>query len=206
MGFNKLLAPLSGQPVLAWSIAAFQNCDLVDEIILVGGADAEAVSQNLGAAKVRQVIPGGAERHWSVWAGLQAVSASTTHVAVHDGGRPLISPAQISRCIEAARIRHAVTSARRITETMKRCDAEGRIVAALEREHAWIMETPQVFERGLLHRAYQQVLADGLLVTDEVSAVQHLGEPVWVVENHQPNLKITYPADLVTAAKLLTQE
>jgi len=149
-------------------------------------------------------VPGGKERHFSVWAGLEQVSGCITHVAVHDGGRPLISPSQIGLCVEAALKHGAATCARRATETMKRCDAEGRIIAGIERENAWIMETPQVFELSLLRQAYERVLADGLLVTDEVSAVQHLGISVWVVENSEPNLKVTYPADLDTVAKLLT--
>jgi len=206
MGFNKLLAPLAGRPVLAWTIAAFEACDLVDEIILVGGDEARQVGESVSAGKLKAVVAGGSERHFSVCAGLASVSERCTHVAVHDGGRPLISPEQIARCIQSAKIRGAVTCARRVTETMKRCDAEGRISEAIERENAWIMETPQVFDLWLLRRAYEQVIADGVTVTDEVSAVQHIGGEVWVVENGGPNLKITYPADLEIAARLLVAD
>lgn len=206
MGFNKLLAPLAGRPVLEWTLAAFQACELVDEIILVGGDEAREVGEASGFSKLKAVVAGGAERHLSVWAGLSTVSEDMSHVAVHDGGRPLISPSQICRCIEAAVLHGAVTNARRVTETMKRCDAEGRITAPIDRENAWIMETPQVFQLSLLRRAYAQVMADGITVTDEVSAVQHLGEAVWVVENDEPNLKITYPGDLATAEKLLIRD
>lgn len=203
MGFNKLLAPLAGRPVLAWTIDAFQRCEEIDEIVVVGGDEVAEAARNAGAPKLSQVVEGGSERHFSVWAGLQAVGAGVRLVAVHDGGRPLVTPGQITRCVEAARLHRAVTCARRATETMKRCDAEGRITGSIERENAWVMETPQVFELELLRRAYQQVLADGLLVTDEVSAVQHLGETVRVVENAEPNLKITFPADIPVAENLM---
>ena len=65
------------------------------------------------------------------------------------------------------------------------------------------METPQVFAKELLVRAYEAVIRDGALVTDEVSAMQHIGVPVFVVENTAPNPKITFPADLILAERFL---
>ncbi|MFZ2279630.1 MAG: 2-C-methyl-D-erythritol 4-phosphate cytidylyltransferase, partial [Prosthecobacter sp.] len=121
----------------------------------------------------------------------------------HDGARPLISVAQITRCVEAARTQAAVACARPMTETLKRCDSTGRIIDSIDRANAWIMETPQVFQRDLLVKAYDAVLRDGLLVTDEVSAVQHLGEPVFVIENFELNPKITFPADILLAQRFV---
>ncbi|HSI64289.1 MAG TPA: 2-C-methyl-D-erythritol 4-phosphate cytidylyltransferase, partial [Candidatus Saccharimonadia bacterium] len=93
---------------------------------------------------------------------------------------------------------------RPVTETLKRANVHGVISGDIEREHAWVMETPQVFDKDLLFRAYEHVVKDGLLVTDEVSAVQLLNEEVHVVENTSPNIKVTYPADLDLAARLLS--
>ena len=115
----------------------------------------------------------------------------------------MISANQISRCVEAARQQAAVACARPMTETLKRCDAGGRISESIERANAWIMETPQVFRRELLVRAYDAVIRDHFLVTDEVSAVQHIGESVFVVENTEPNPKITFPADIVAAERFV---
>jgi len=207
MGFNKLLAPLAGVPVLLRSLLAFQNCAAVDEIILVTGDEIEALlpewRQAHELSKITHVLPGGAERHFSVSKGLRVVSPDSAIVAVHDGARPLISDAQIIRCIEAAKKHRAVTCARPVTETLKRCDEQGRITDSIDRTHAWIMETPQVFAAELLVRAYDHVLAEGLVVTDEVSAVQTLGVPVHVVANEPPNPKITFPEDLKQAEKVL---
>ena len=205
MGFNKLLAPLGGVPVLRRALDAFHQCGVVGEIIVVASGEvADAVEAwRALLPRVVKIVPGGAERHLSVWAGLQAAHARAGIVAVHDGGRPLISPAQIERCARGAGEHGAVTSARRVTETLKRTDDSGRIIESVDRANVWIMETPQVFRRELLHRAYEKVLRDGLLVTDEVSAVQHLGEPVLVVENNTPNPKITFPPDLAAAEKWL---
>lgn len=207
MGFNKLLAPLAGVPVLRRSLVAFHDCAEVDEILVIASEEAAAVVRQwqtqCGLGKLRHILPGGAERHLSVWAGLRACAAETDIVAVHDGARPLISPVQISRCIAAARELGAAACARPLTETVKRADASGRITGSLDREGVWIMETPQVFHRALLIRAYELVMREQRLVTDEVSAVQHLGSPVHVVKNNSPNPKITFPEDLALAEKML---
>lgn len=203
MGFNKLLASLGGESVLRRTLGAFQACEQIGEIILVAGDEVTEAVKKWEVPKLTRLVPGGAERHFSVKAGLDAVSPDCDLIAVHDGARPLIAVAQITRCIEAARIKAAVTCARRITETMKRAAPSGRITDSIDRENAWIMETPQIFTRELILRAYDAVLRDGVLVTDEVSAVQHLGEPVYVVENATANPKITLPGDIQTAERFL---
>lgn len=210
MGFNKLLAPLAGEPVLLRTLAAFQACPAVDDIIVVAGDAVRPEVEQWRAegtklSKVTQVIPGGAERHFSVHAGLQALQPACDIVAVHDGARPLVSVQQITRCIEAARAQAAVACARPMSETLKRCGPDGRITDSIDRANAWIMETPQVFHTSLLTRAYAAVLSDAVLVTDEVSAVQHVGEPVFVVENTEPNPKITFPSDISLAERFLTR-
>ncbi len=207
MGFNKLLAPLAGVPVLRRTLAEFQACADVGEIIVVTGDEQReqiAQWQQTGElSKLVAVIAGGAERHLSVWAGIQACSPETDIVAVHDGARPLISRDQISKCITAAREKQAVACARPMTETIKRADASGRICESLDRAGVWVMETPQVFTKPLLVRAYEAVIREGALVTDEVSAMQHIGVPVFVIENTAPNPKITFPSDLTLAERFL---
>lgn len=207
MGFHKLEAELRGKPVLRWTIEAFDACEAVDDLlIVVGEATREMVlewAEEGLFAKPVIISEGGSERHLSVHEGLKRLPQQADIVAVHDGARPLISPEQIARCIAKARECKAVACARPVTETLKRVDGRGVIAGNLEREGAWIMETPQVFDRALLCRAYDCVLREGLFVTDEVSAVQQIGVEVHVLDNLQPNLKITYPADLELAAMLL---
>ena len=204
MGFNKLLASLGGLPVIVRTVMAFEQCPSVDEIVVVASDEVREALLRHRFRKLKSIVSGGAERHFSVWEGLRAVPEGHDLVVVHDGGRPLITPEQITKCVVAAAMKRAVACARPVTETMKRCDDQGRVVNSLERKNAWIMETPQVFDHTLLVNAYEYVLGNAMLVTDEVSAVQSLGEPVHVVENTTPNLKITYPADLALAEKLIT--
>jgi 2-C-methyl-D-erythritol 4-phosphate cytidylyltransferase len=207
MGFNKLLAELAGAPVLLRTLEEFQACGDIDEIIVVTGDDVASEiktwAQTHPLSKLAAIVPGGTERHFSVWNGLQQCSPQSDIIAVHDGARPLINPGQISRCIQVARESRAVACARPMTETIKRTESDGRITESIDRTGVWVMETPQVFARDLLTQAYKAVIHDGALVTDEVSAVQHVGEPVFVVENTTPNPKITFPADLLQAERFL---
>src|SRR5471032_592953 len=107
MGFDKIFAMLHGKPVLYWSIAAFQECEDIGEIVVVTRAEKVEEVQKLVAAekltKVTSVVEGGAERHLSVWNGLRAIQAQgSQHVAIHDAARPLITPKLISACIALA--------------------------------------------------------------------------------------------------------
>jgi len=207
MGFDKLLASLGGSPVILRTLQAFQACQDIDEIIVVSSPDRAEVIQRVADDgdfnKIRKFVQGGAERHLSVWAGLQAVAADCDFIAVHDGARPLIHPAQISQCLQKARETGAAASARPVSETLKRADASGRVCSGVDRNGLWIMETPQIFARSVLISAYEAVLRDGVLVTDEVSALGLIGHEVWLVDNPTPNPKITWPPDLALAERLL---
>ena len=92
MGFDKLLAPLAGEPVLGHTLRAFAACEEIDGIWVVSGAERSTRILEMGAglAKFRGMVTGGAARHLSVWNGLEALPAEVDVVAVHDGARPLI--------------------------------------------------------------------------------------------------------------------
>lgn len=201
MGFDKLAAELNGVPVLRRTLEAFLAADSITEVVIVCP---EVRWELLGCGKFTKPVmrvDGGKDRQDSVAAGLARISAD--YVAVHDGARPLISPADIDRCVAAAAEHRAAALARRVTETLKRSDAEDLTTEAVSREQLWFMETPQVFEVSLLIEAYAAVTARGLEVTDEVSALEAIGVKVKLVESTRPNLKITTPADLALAEALI---
>ena len=209
MGFDKLLALLGDKPVLAHTIDAFERTPSVDEIILVARAERveefeELVRQN-DFKKVRSVIAGGELRHDSVRAGMGRVSEKATHVAVHDAARPLVTPEQIGRVHELARLHGGAALAEPITSTVKRADETGVVTGGVPRENLYAMQTPQIFARDLLDKAYAKIGAANLLVTDEVSAVEHLGGKVVLVPNEEWKIKITYPRDLLLAQAVLAR-
>lgn len=204
MGFDKLMAPLNGSPVLQHTINAFISSSSIDEVILVCPVERfdqlDLIQNNTRIVRV----DGGADRHNSVSNGLSEVHSNSEWVAVHDGARPLISDQQIALTLAAAQEHKAATSARRVTETVKRANSENFIHQAVDRENLWLMETPQIFSKNLLFDAYRKVEENNSLVTDEVSALELLGVQTFLVSNPTPNLKITFPEDLALAEILHT--
>jgi 2-C-methyl-D-erythritol 4-phosphate cytidylyltransferase len=209
MGFDKLLALLGDRPVLVHTIEAFERTASVHEIILVARDERVREFEELGAQnrfqKVRPVIPGGQHRQDSVRAGLGRVSARSGYIAVHDGARPLVMPEQIERVFACAREHGAAALAEPVTDTLKRADESGLVTGGVARERLFAMQTPQIFSRDLLLSAYAGVAAKNLSITDEVSAVEHLGAKVFLVPNDEFNFKITYPRDLILAQAVLTR-
>lgn len=207
MGFDKLEADLDGESVLTRSLLAFQACPGVGEIWVVTNPEKfdaiRETAERLAISRFAGTIEGGAERHLSVNAGLERVGEGFDLVAVHDGARPLVSAAAVTRCAEKASQVGAATLAHRVADTLKRGNDELQVCGAVSRENLWAMETPQIFQRELLRKAYARVVADGEVVTDEVSAMEAIGVSVSLVENTEPNLKITVPGDLVVATAIL---
>jgi 2-C-methyl-D-erythritol 4-phosphate cytidylyltransferase len=208
MGFDKLFAPLAGKPVIAHSIAAFERCADIGEIILVTREDRFDEMRDLIAAnrfsKVNHIIAGGAERHFSVWNGLQISSDTAGFVAIHDGARPLVTPQNISDGIALAEKEGASCLAAPVPDTLKRADADGYVTESVDRRGLWAMQTPQIFSRDLILKAYRAVIAGNELVTDEVSAVQGLGAKVALFQNQDWNFKITFPRDLELAEQVIS--
>jgi 2-C-methyl-D-erythritol 4-phosphate cytidylyltransferase len=209
MGFDKLFALLDGRPVVAHSIAAFEQTESVTDIILVGReerlSDLEAMVRAQGFRRVSGVIAGGARRQDSVGCGLERVGTTAEFVAVHDAARPLVRPELVERTYQAARAHGGAACAAPVIDTLKRADDALVVTGGVERENLFAVQTPQIFRRDLLLKAYAAVLAAGVEVTDEISAVERSGGKVVLVPNENANFKITYPADLPFAEIILRQ-
>ena len=198
MGFDKLLAPWQGKAILWHSVAAFTSLEEVSQVVVVTTPERFAWLDDLGPKLSR--VDGGCERPDSVAAGLSALTDDITHVAIHDGARPLVSKEAILKTFAAARETGAACLARRVTETLKRATPDRIVVESVPRENLWLMETPQIFEKSLIEQAYHQVGSGDASITDEVSALQLLGHGTTLVENEHPNPKITVQADLLSLA------
>lgn len=194
MGFDKLAAQWRGKTILWHSVHAFSSLEEISQVIVVTPPDRFAWLADLGP-KLNQVN-GGRERSDSVAAGLTALRDEISHVAIHDGARPLVSPESIRATFAAAEANKAASLARRVTETLKRATPEGITSESVSRDNLWVMETPQVFSKGLIEQAYQSVTSSDSQITDEVSALQLLNQGTTLVENLTPNPKITIKADL----------
>ncbi len=209
MGFDKLLAPLNGRPVVAHSIAAFEQTESVTGIIVVGRAERlaeyEQIAETHGFRKISAVIPGGGRRQDSVSRGLEQLDAATQFVAVHDAARPLVRPELVERIFQLARAHGGAASAAPVTDTLKRADDNHVVTGGVERTHLFAVQTPQIFRRDLLEKACRAISEAGLEVTDEISAVERAGGKIVLEPNDEPNFKITYPADIPLAEFVLRQ-
>ena len=208
MGFDKLFAPLAGKPVVWHSLKAFHDCRAVDEIIVVAKEERldefKQLVKKEELLKTKKIIAGGAERHLSVWNGLQAVGSKRSEfVAIHDGARPLTTPELIGACLEMAAEHGAACCASPIPDTVKRASIEQMVEESVDRSGLWAVQTPQVFSSGLILQAYASLMAKHEMVTDEVSAVQKLGKKIALLKNEDWNFKITYPHDLELAEQVL---
>jgi 2-C-methyl-D-erythritol 4-phosphate cytidylyltransferase len=194
MGFDKLAAQWRGKTILWHSVHAFSSLEEIAQVIVVTPPDRFAWLADLGPKLNR--VNGGRERSDSVAAGLMALKNEISHVAIHDGARPLVSPESIRATFAAAEATEAASLARRVTETLKRATPEGITSESVSRDNLWVMETPQIFSRDLIQKAYQSVSSGDTTITDEVSALQLLNHGTTLVENPSPNPKITIKADL----------
>ena len=205
-GGDKLLAPLAGRPVLAHSLTALAACDEIAQVVIVTSAANRAavarIAASCGGGKARALVTGGAERQDSVATGLAALP-NVELIAIHDGARPLVEAADFSAGLEAARKLGAAIAGAPLIDTVKRVDADERVLGTPPRAELRAVATPQVFRRELLERAHRAAAADGVSATDDAALVERLGEPVVVYPSRRRNLKITTADDLLLAESLL---
>ena len=127
----------------------------------------------------------------------------TEWVAVHDGVRPLVSLEVITRVVEAALTKGAAIVGVPAKDTIKVVTSEQMVLETPPRQTLWHIQTPQVFKKELLVRAYEEALASSWAGTDDASLVERLGVPIFVVQGEYDNLKITTPEDLVYFKEML---
>lgn len=201
--------PLAGVPLLGHALRGALSCAHVDEVAVVAPAShrqqanalAEDVRRELGSSAPVTVVVGGAERGDSVAAGLRALGEDVDVVLVHDAARCLTPVAVFDRVVAGVRSGVvAVVPGAPVVDTIKQVDADGFVVATPDRAALRAVQTPQGFRRDVLERAH----AGGSDATDDAGLVERLGERVLVVDGDPRALKVTTPADLEAAARLLT--
>lgn len=204
---NKPYLPLDGRPVLAHTLEAFERCSAVSSIVLVTApgeeARARAVAFEASALKVSAIVPGGAERQDSVYAGLEALG--TEGVLVHDAARPLITPAQIEACCREAERHGSAALAVPVKDTIKIEGEKGFMTETPDRSTLWSVQTPQAFVREELMRAHRLAKEAGAFATDDTMLLERLGRKVAIVQGDYRNLKITTPEDLPVAELFLAR-
>jgi 2-C-methyl-D-erythritol 4-phosphate cytidylyltransferase len=207
MGFDKLLTPLGGRPLLLHTLERLLATEVPAEIILVirpgSLAEMEATIAPLKDRGNIRLVDGGAQRQDSVQAGLRAVSASSDFVMVHDAARPFVTKELIDIVLAAARLSDAAVCGAPCSDTLKEVGEDGLVLQTLDRSKLWTVQTPQIFRTKLLRDSYAAALKTGASFTDDTAVVESLGHPVRIVLYHGVNMKITTPADWSLAEALL---
>jgi 2-C-methyl-D-erythritol 4-phosphate cytidylyltransferase/2-C-methyl-D-erythritol 2,4-cyclodiphosphate synthase len=201
---DKVLLPLAGRPMLAWSLAALEQAETIGPVVVVAGAHTLDVVARLvrdeGFAKVGAVVPGGERRQDSVTAGIAALPEEIAVVVIHDGARPLAEAELFDRAARAVADRGAAIVAAPVADTLKRV-ADGVIMGTVDRTALWAAQTPQAFRLETLRRVI--AASAGETVTDEARLCEIAGVPVAIVPASSANLKVTHPEDVAVAEALL---
>lgn len=200
---NKIFQRIHDQPVFIRTLEAFTSReDVCQTLLVVSPADLPEMKErfggNLGFMGVG-VVEGGDTRTQSVRNALAKVAEEAEFVCVHDAVRPCVAAAWIDAVFKEAAKTGAAILAYPVHGTLKKVSPQNVIAATLPREELWEAQTPQVFRKDLLLKAY----AGGQDATDDAHLVEQIGHSVSVVLGDARNIKITTPADLAFAAAVL---
>ncbi len=207
MGRPKQFLDLRGRPALYHTFKAFEDASLVDWIYAVGDAPrVGALAKEAGISKYVGCGRPGEFRQLSTKSGLLLCPGDPeTVVLVHDGSRPLVTPALVDRIAEAALGADApdgVVPATTVSDTIK-VGRDGEAVKTLDRTELRAVQTPQAFRIGLLRRIHEAPDEYLGTATDDASLVERDGGRVILVEGEKTNIKLTSPEDLVLAEAIL---
>ena len=204
----KQYLPLAGQPVLCRAMNVFAACDAIDELVLiVPAADVEycrkTILPRVSTKKPVALAAGGLRRQDSVFNGLRALAGDRDGIVViHDGVRPFVTSGMIRNCIDGLSEADGCIAAVPVSDTIKTVDSRSRITGTVNRDHAWLAQTPQAFRCDMLLKAHQTALENGWDVTDDAALLERLGRTVGVIPGSSLNIKITTPDDLLLAAAI----
>lgn len=215
---------LGGRPLIWYALNAMEQSQIIDDCILVTGAEDIAfarreIVEKYQFHKVDTVIAGGGERYASVANAMRVIAQGDMrvqntdgYVFIHDGARPFLTESIIQNTYEAVQRYHACAAAVPSKDTVKLADKDGFAVQTPDRGSVWNIQTPQVFDAKLIIEAYRNLQENmdnlkqrGITVTDDAGVVELFTDiRVKLVEGSYKNIKITTPEDLMIAETFLS--
>jgi len=208
----KQFIDLCGRPMLAVTLSRFQECNLVDKIVVVVSEDDvdycnREIVNRYKQSKVYKVVIGGKRRQDSVRKGLEAVGDLCRWVLIHDGVRPLVTTGLIEKVIKASKKYQAVATGIPVKETVKELDAQNNVKISIDRSCLWLIQTPQIFRFADINLAHQKAIKNGWEeATDDAFLIEKMGIPVKIIEGEENNIKVTTPRDLDIARFLISKK
>ena len=194
-GSPKQFHPLSGKPLLAWSLDVLRVAGCSPVVVVVAPEQTDRARVELGGPDV-VIVPGAEVRQGSVRIGLGHVESDV--VVVHDAARPFATPELVSEVVAAVSGCDGAIAAVPVDETIKRVE-DSRVIATVDRTPLWRAQTPQAFRTAVLRAAHERAQSEGHLATDDAELVERYGGSIAIVEGSRANLKITFPEDLELA-------
>lgn len=207
-GQTKQMLVLDDKPLIVHTLLAFEQCEYIDEVVLVAKEEEMPIYEKFRAeyclTKLVRIVAGGKTRQASAKNGFDAINEKAGYVAIHDGARAMVTPAQIKEVVMSAFAHGAAIAACPATDTIKY--AEGvRIGETLPRENIWLAQTPQVFRDEIYRAAVYTAEQKGFVGTDDASLVENIGINVYLVDTGIDNFKVTFKSDLLRAEQLLRE-
>jgi 2-C-methyl-D-erythritol 4-phosphate cytidylyltransferase len=199
----KQMMAIHGLPLFAWTVQRLEACGASEIVVAVPEVRLRGAQAVLSGSRAR-CVAGGANRQESVRVCLEAVPGDDSDlILVHDGVRPAVAERDVRTVVDAAAETGAAILGRAVHDTLKKVD-HGRVVGTVERSDLFRAETPQVFRREILVRAFERAEHEGFVGTDEASLVERLeGVEIRAVEAVAPNPKLTHQRDLPFVESLL---
>lgn len=207
-GIDKQFAEIDGIPVVVRSMAAFEKCESVGEIIISTRPDClekmRELAEKYGITKLSDVVCGGETRQQSVINGVRASSEKYPVIAVHDGARPLVRPEHIEKTISDARVFGGAVLGVPVKDTIKVVH-DGLVYDTPPRSSLYITQTPQVFKKSVYLRGVEFALRNELDFTDDCQLAEAVGVKICMTTGDYTNIKITTPEDIAAAEVFLKE-
>ena len=201
---SKQFIEIGGKTVIEKTIAVFDSCPYIDEIIVAARAEdiekIREIAAGAGFSKLKNIVAGGQTRRESVASAVAAVSGDMDFIAIHDGARCFVTHGDIEKVLFKAFETGAAAAGTKVTDTIKTVGVSGKITGTPARELLWAVQTPQIFAKDLYIEALGKCESD---VTDDCAVAEGAGYTVCVVECSRYNIKITDAQDLEFVKGLL---
>lgn len=197
------------KPLVYYSLKAFDDCEKIDDIIVVAGRDdieyfQKEIIEKYNIRKVTHIVEGGKERYNSVYNGLK-YAKNSDYVLIHDGARAFVTVQDIKKVVEEVMENNACVAAVKTKDTVKISDEKGNVISTPDRKNVWIVQTPQAFKTELIIEAYEKMIQnEDKTITDDSMVMEKYGNtPVRLTEVSYENIKVTTPDDLIVGEGIL---
>lgn len=206
---NKAFVEIEGLPLVIHTLKSLNACLDCQDIAVVVAANEVSYAEKIITEYEKlftrlniTIVAGGKERQDSVYNALLQVPEEFTYVAVHDAARAFFSPELFNKVFLMAKEKTAAIAAVKATDTIKLM-RNGLIEVTLDRNHVFLAQTPQIFLKDILSKAYEKAMKEGYVATDDASIVEKFGARVAIVEGEYTNIKVTHKEDLMKLKILL---